>query len=465
MNYRRFPIRGVLLIKAATALTVLSGCQSYRPAPLDLPSHSQTWRAVDLSSEEVRMFADEIAKSRPDEALTFDPIDGLSLPEGEIVGLVFNPDLRIARSQVGIAKATVEHAGRWNDPTFNLDVLKIAEVVPDPWFLGSGLSLTIPISGRLKAEKYQAEAALGVEFDRVAEAEWMTRRNLRDAWVSWSAQRLKLQQTEAIIHSLDSIIESTSRLVAAGELPVTEARLFLIERESRRAELDRLTAAVAEEKQRIVALLGLSPDASVNLIPSLSAVLPQSEEEAPDQSNPTLARLKGEYEIAERTLLTEIRKQYPDLTIGPQAERDEGRSRIGFLGAIPVPIFNSNKQGIAEARAAREVARAVFETEYQRIVGRIASVRARLKGIQSRQKAINKTLVPLVDRQMTDASRLLELGEGSSLVLLESLVRAYEVKLKLIELLLERSQADNETRFLLGPHSLRTSPATIDTTP
>ena len=92
-------------------------------------------------------------------------------------------------------------------------------------------------------------------------------------------------------------------------------------------------------------------------------------------------------------------------------------------------------------------------------------MRARLKGIQSRQKAINKTLVPLVDRQMTDASRLLELGEGSSLVLLESLVRAYEVKLKLIELLLERSQADNETRFLLGPHSLRTSPATIDTTP
>ncbi len=152
-------------------------------------------------------------------------------------------------------------------------------------------------------------------------------------------------------------------------------------------------------------------------------------------------------------LLREIRKQYPDITIGPQGESDEGQSRVGFVGAIPIPILNSNRGGIAEARAQREVARAAFETEYERIVGRIAALRARLKGVRTGRRTLDKNLVPLVDRQVADARRLMELGEGGSLVLLESLVRAHEAKMKMIEVQLEGAQSSNEIRFLIGPEA------------
>lgn len=435
---------------SAIVLVLLAGCQTYRPGKLDLPAHKESWLAWEPTHENVSSFATWLGKAPPD-TKEFNLGDGLSLGEGEVVAVIFNPDLRIARLRAGVAEATAKYAGLWDDPELGIDVLKITSNVPDPWVIGSAIGFTLPVSGRLGAEKSRAEAAMHAELERVAESEWKVVRDLRDGWLSWSAQRHRLQQTEAILAELDSIIESTSQLAEEGELLKTEAALFTIERESRRAELGRLKGDVAESEQQLRAILGLSPNATLKLLPVLSAVRNLSPNEEPDKTNLTLSRLQSEYEVAERTLLREIRKQYPDVVFGPQTEQDQAQTRIGFIGAIPVPILNSNKGGIAEARAEREVARAAYETEYQRIVGRLASLRARLHGIRVRRETIHDTLIPLVDRQVGDARRLLGLGEGGSLVLLESLLRAHEAKLQLIDIQLEESKTHTEIRYLLGP--------------
>ena len=435
---------------ALLGAVLLAGCTSYQPDPLDLPAHAESWRELSASSEKVATFAKTLAESAPD-TVPFNPKNGLTLGEGELVALVFNPDLRIARSLAGVAEATAKYAGLWDDPELSFDVLKIATGVPDPWIVGSALSMTIPVSGRLRVEKKRAKAELHAELDRVAEAEWKVQRELRDAWVDWSAQGRRLEETEKIVKSLDSIVKSTAQLAETGELPKTEAALFSIERESRRAVLEQLKGEVAEGAYQIRAMMGLSPEADVNLIPTLTAVRSVPADAQADKTSVTLARLRNEYEVAEQTLLREVRKQYPDVTVGPQSESDEGQSRIGFVGAIPVPILNSNKGGIAKARAEREVAKAAFETEYEKIAGRLASLRARLGGIRARSKTMNNSLVPMVDRQVADAGKLVELGEGGSLVLLESLVRAHEAKLKLIDIRAEDSRTNNEIQYLLGP--------------
>jgi hypothetical protein len=51
----------------------------------------------------------------------------------------------------------------------------------------------------------------------------------------------------------------------------------------------------------------------------------------------------------------------------------------------------------------------------------------------------------------------LEIGEGDSLVLLESLVRAHEAKLELIEARFEVSDTQNQIRHLLGPDRMAAS--------
>jgi outer membrane protein, heavy metal efflux system len=431
------------------SVAALAGCQFYQPSPLDVSGHAGAWRERGPSDEKVRDFARRI-ETTARRSVPFNPGDGITLGEGEVVALVYNPDLRVARLKAGVAQATAEHAGRWDDPELSIDVLKVTESVPHPWIVASALSITIPISGRLAVEKSRAEASLHSELARVAEEEWKTLRDLREAWLEWSADRLRLEQAERIVGSLDSVVETTGKLAEAGELPRTESALFKIEQESRKADIARLRGRVKEGEQEIRSLMGISPSAPASLIPTLAATSGKAGNNL-TESNPTLIRLRSDYEVAELTLLREIRKQFPDLELGPNFEDDQAQSKIGVIGAIPIPIFNSNKGGIAAARAEREVARAAYETEMERTEGKLAAMRARLDGARSRRQSLDSNVVPLVDRQIDDARQVLEIGEGDSLVLLESLVRAHEAKLDLIEARLEESATQNEIRHLTGP--------------
>ena len=87
--------RSGIIITLSNAAMMLVGCQSYQSKPLDLASHRDAWRARTPGDEPVRAFANRLAGTGQPTA--FDPADGLSLAEGELVALVFNPDLRIAR--------------------------------------------------------------------------------------------------------------------------------------------------------------------------------------------------------------------------------------------------------------------------------------------------------------------------------------------------------------------------------
>lgn len=450
------PKPSLRIAAASSAILLLAGCQTFESKPLSLSAHDQKWRAQGPSDEKVHTFAKRLAKT-PSGATVFDPSNGISIDEGKMIALVYNPDLRVTRLKAGVAKAVADHAGLWDDPELSLDVLKITENVPDSWIVGSSLAFTLPLSGRLSAEKRLAEASMYAELDRVAESEWQVTNDLQKVWVEWSALHTELKQTRTILETLSSIVKSTSLLAEQGEIPKTEAGLFTLEQTSRRVELKRLEGEVNAQEQEIRSLLGISPGASIRLVPLLAVASWQPSEDRLRYNNPTINRLRREYEVSERTLIREIRKQYPDLVLGPQAESDEGQSRIGFIGAIPLPILNANKGGIAKARAERQVAQAAFETEYERKVGKLAALRVRLRGIQAQQSSIEKDLIPMVDRQASDARNLVELGEGGSLVLLESLVRAHEAKLKIINIQLQQSQAETDIQFLLGPTNYKSN--------
>lgn len=432
---------------------MLAGCQSYQPEPLDLAAHREAWLARAPGDEPVRAFAERLAESG--QSGLFDLSDGLSLMEGEIVALVFNPDLRLARLRAGVASATAEHAGLWPDPQVGVDFLSLIEGGSDPFVVTPGLSFTIPISGRLEAEKARADAAAALELTRVAEQEWQTRIEVRRAWLRWSAARMKGEQTERLLGSIESLVASTGRLAEAGEIVRTEAALFTIERVSQRQALLRFRGEAAEAEQELRALLGLSPTAEVELVPMV-AVNTGADEMTPEAAvdrSLALAGLRDAYEVAEQTLRREVREQYPDLTLGPLAEFDRGETLLGFSLALPIPILNANRQGIAEAHAERELARAMFETAYERLVGSLAATRVRLESLREQREYIESEIVPLVDRQLADAQSLLQLGEGGSLVLLESLSRVGQTRAALIDARLGESLALVRLAELVGPPS------------
>lgn len=443
-------VRCSIALSALLSLVGCQGLQTFKKQPLDLPNHSNKWLNQAPDTDLVMDFVKRI-ETQSGKSTNFNPSNGVSISEAQMIALVYNPDLRVARLKANVAAATAKHAGLWDDPTVSFDVLRVTNSVPKPWTVGSSISLTVPLSGRLRVEKSQAKAAMHAALDRVAEEEWLVSNKLEKTWLAWSALQSEFDQTKDIVSTLDSIVKSSKQLAEQGEIPITEANLFSIEQISQKVEIDRLRGEVLATEQEIRGLMGLSPNAPVKLISTLNVRSWTPSNTRLAINNPSLNRLRSEYKVAEYDLLLEIRKQYPDLVIGPQAEKDSGQSSIGFLGAIPIPSLNANKGGIAKAKANRQLAQAAFETEYERYVGKLAALKARKNALNSQNASMKKTLIPMVDQQLLDAKKLISLGEGDSLVLLESLIRAHEAKLKVIDIQLKKSQVESDIRFLLGP--------------
>jgi hypothetical protein len=130
---------------------ILTGCQTYEPAPYDLDAFDRTWGLPDFEGEAWLAAAGRVdAPSRPDTD------SGITLATAEAIALYGNPALRRARLAVGIAVATSEHAGLWDDPYLSFDVLRNVDVAENPWLYGTSIGFTIPLSGRLAVAEQQA---------------------------------------------------------------------------------------------------------------------------------------------------------------------------------------------------------------------------------------------------------------------------------------------------------------------
>ncbi len=452
-NLKRPPRTRVMLpgLGSAVALIVLAGCQSYERVPLELADHRAALDARLIATEPISYFVERLSEAGNQVPERFDPNDGLSPAEGEVLALFYNPDLRLARLDAGVALATFDTAGLWDDPQFGFDG---EEVLSGPFNYGLMLSLTIPISGRLGVEKDRAGAAYEAELRRIVDAEWSTRAAVRSAWASWSVASERLLLLREVIGQVERISAITDQLETAGELTRVEARLLRAELVETRADVAEAVLAEARARVELLGLMGLPPDAPVELLP---AIPPASIGEISGaierliEANTTLAVRRAEYQIAEETLRLEVRKQYPDITIGTGYGSEDNDDRLLLGVSIPIPILNANRAGIAEAKARREVARAAAETTFERLTRELSMARAAYDASRTQRDAFQRDLVPMLDEQASEVEQLIDLGEVNTLLLLETVTRGFEAKSRLLDLRLAETDAAIEITRLLGP--------------
>ncbi len=441
-----------------------SGCQSYERRPLDMAGHHGAFLARTPESPEVQAFAEALA-ARPLEITGFNPADGVSCAEAELIALVFNADLRLARLRAGVTRASAENAGLWEDPTIGVDLTRIIESTPEPWKAFASVGITIPISGRLEIEKQRAGVEHAAELARVAQREWAVRMSVRRAWSEWSALDAQLSATRDFLARVDQVLSIVDKMEQAGEMARTEARLFRIEKATKASELAVLEVRAREADLGLRQLMGISPDAPLRFqadgiglarAGSRLAVEPAELE----SRSPAMLVAAAEYEIAEKTLELEVRKQYPDLHIGPGYGNEDGQNQVLLGLSVPIPILNANRRGIAEARAQRELARAGAEATLEQTIGSLRAAEARLRAATLRRQTLETEIVPLVDAQYADAREVARLGEVNTLVLLESLTRQQEAKIGLVEAARDEAIATVDLEEVIGPPPASPPPLT-----
>ncbi|MEC9373546.1 MAG: TolC family protein [Planctomycetota bacterium] len=434
------------------ACALITGCQTYEPAPIDIEAHRASIDHRLDDAEPLIEFSRRIAEG--DEAPDrFDLSDGVALAEGEVLALFYNADLRLARLRAGLALADYETAGLWNDPEFGFDGAEILSPSGSPFEFGLRLNVTIPISGRLAVERERASAAYESELRRIVDAEWAMRARVRSAWAAWTAESNRLGLLRQTVAQTERVVDIADRLESAGELTRVEARLLRAALVEARAGVAQAERGEASARIELLGLMGLAPDAGVRLSPSLSP--PDLRVEGDPvrrliEANTTLAVRRAEYQVAEETLRLEIRKQYPDITVGAgYGSEDDDRLLLG--ASMPIPILNANRAGIATARADREIARANAEIAFEQLSRELANALAQHAAAKTQRRAFEEELIPMFYEQTLEVARLADLGEVDTFVLLESVTQTYSAKSRLLDLRVAEITSAHTVIRLLGP--------------
>lgn len=447
-----------IVFHSATAVVgalMLAGCQTYRPAPLNLRAHAAAWEDRDPASPGVIAYGRRLASSAAHGTdAGFDPADGLSLGEAGVVALLFNPQLRAARLKARVAAVGATEAGRWEDPVLQVDAERIIRAVENPWVVGGLLNLTLPLSGRLVLEKGRAVAEADVARLNALLDEQRVVVELHAAWAELAVLDQRAELVRSFLTDLDAIVGQAELLRAAGELDPVEAGLFKVERARRSAEVRSLAPQRREQELAVKALMGLTPGSPVRLVPSLPPPVDPAataERRRAIELHPRLQLARAEYAVAERTLELAVGRQYPDLTVGGGYGRDEGTDRILGGLAVPIPVFNANRRAIAEGRANRDAARASAEATYEDLVSSLARAEAALETSRLRREVLEQELAPLADQQLKAARDLGRLGAVNTVVVFEALTRAHETRVEILEAAGREAGARNRIDALLRP--------------
>lgn len=424
------PSRAVL---AAAALTA-AACHSYEPEPVDLAAHANVFAE--------RRPADAVAMQTaargpyhriPDGAI--DLTNGLDRHEGRLVAMCFHPDCRAARSAASGAAIDRFYADQVADPELSFDVLRILESVPHQWLASASLGFTIPWQGRLGLQRALGDVQLGEAMLAALRSEAAAADALDEAWIRWSAdcsRRDLLQQLGDDLRALASIAE---RLAAAGAITNLGARVFTLELLRKEHELATATDAAARGELECKALLGLHPAAPVTLVPTL-VLAPRVPEPAARSASlhdsPRVAAALQQHRVAEAELALAVRRQWPDLVLGPTYAEEDAQPRFGLGFVLPIPLFSGNDAAIARAGVAREAAADALRAALEVATQELALAELQLLQAARQQQFVQERLVPLASRQLRDGKVLADAGQLDPLLLLDAHVRVHDTSLMVV---------------------------------
>lgn len=225
----------------------------------------------------------------------------------------------------------------------------------------------------------------------------------------------------------------------------------------REAEFDRETARQRTmlAKQQLAALWrSLEPDfdrvsgklGDPHAIPSLDSLLETLE------AHPQMALARSGIETARRELHLQQKLRTPDVNIGLSWRRDTTveDNAVVFGVSLPLPFWNRNEGGIAEAEA--EIARgeALVAQARQVLSNTLAEALTRLKLARERHRRVASEMLPAAEKHYATVSEGYRLGRIGHLELLEARRALTQVRGQRIEALSEYHQTRVEIEALTG---------------
>jgi outer membrane protein, heavy metal efflux system len=421
----------------ASALAALCGCASYQPAPLD-PQHSaEQFAARRLDDPDLQT---ELARLLPHAAVSWPP---QQWDRGELlaIALVRNPQLAVARAHVEAALAHEITAGQMLTPDLTLQSEYGAHGEQHPWLYGVALDWVVRTPGRRHLEQEISRLDTSDTRLQLMDGIWALRRDLIRALSDWESARRRVALLDRLAAVQDKLLADERKRVRAGEdspsesVSVEQARIEIEQQQAQaRAAADAAQAAAA-------GALGFPPD-TLNALqfvwpdwgtpPTISEEDGRAARERALLSRSDLEAAIGEYSICEARFELAVKRQYPQLTLGPGYYWDHGISKFPFDLGLSMPL-NGNKGEIAEARAARDLSGKRMLALQADIYGEIAAAE-RAEHLARASAGTAERRLENARQQAAQSELSLHLGESNAMERVGAEILAIRAELEVLEM-------------------------------
>jgi outer membrane protein TolC len=358
----------------------MSGCAWYHREPLAPQATSTSARSLDrIRIEPSRMPLPELAAHR------FDPSDGFDIDEIAMLAVANNPDLKLTRDDLGIARAQAYSAGLLPDPQ-----LSVSSDYPGASgttrAFNYGLSIDVMAIVLRSANKQSADATVAKTDLGLLWQEWQVVAQARQLFIRTRFQ----QDTMPLLREQRDLSRTRYERMADarrdGNLTEDTLTAALTSYSDARKQYTDATRAAEQTHHDLNTLLGLAPDVQLQLqIPpgnseaaaaladtTLDAALADLAARRPD-----LIALQAGYEAQEQKYRAAILSQFPSLSVGFVRARDTSNIYTsGFQINLSLPIFNRNQGNVAIEHATRQRLRDEYQTRLNQAYADVAHLRA-----------------------------------------------------------------------------------------
>jgi outer membrane protein, heavy metal efflux system len=424
--------------------SLLAGCASYQAVPVDLHE------LLDQFDQNVLDPADP-ALANPSESVNAKQLAAFAVRH--------NPGLQLVRAQVGVRESLLEQAGLLPNPEFGWDGMDVlanqisGDGASSVDFL-SGLGISFPLlrPGERDALKGVAGAELEQAKAEVLEAEWrlaglvyLASENLLEAAAQWQLnQELTEVATATQKYFEDAKTAGTATAIQAS---LAQGDLLAIQTEGLRRQ-----ARLRETRQQLNALLGLPPDTPLPLVPM--AEQPDMPTDDPAELvhqalelRPDVAVLRAAYQAAEETVRLEVRRQFPQLSIGTA------------FSIIPGLFNHWNRPAIRTAEAQRQRLADALALEVHQLRQEIYDSYYALRESEVEYTYMQEQVLPNVLRSRQLAEQSLEAGEVTLLEILAVQRFWVDVRTKITETQAELARRKWQHLTMVGALLAESNPA------
>ncbi|PQV46823.1 TolC family protein [Paraburkholderia sp. BL21I4N1] len=375
---------------------LIGGCTWYHREPLAPRDTSMSARTLErIRIDPSTMPLPELAAHR------FDPSDGLDIDEVAMLAVANNPDLKLARDDLGIARAQAYSAGLLPDPQLSVSSDYPGAAGTTRAF-NYGLSIDVMAIVLRSANKQSADATVVKTDLGLLWQEWQIVGAARQLFVKTRFQ----QDTLPLLRQQRDLARTRYERMADahrdGNLTDDTLNAALTAYSDARKQFTDAERATEQTHHDLNALLGLSPDVQLPLTgddsvapladPTLDSALTDLARRRPD-----LIALQAGYEAQEQKYRAAVLSQFPSLSVGFVRARDTSNIYTsGFQINLSLPVFNRNQGNVAIEKATRQRLRDEYQSRLNQAYAEVAHLRAD-DAILTRQLRQTEDALPGVD--------------------------------------------------------------------